>query len=147
MRLVYDETNLKQGAHIPQLTSWPVPHACAQPYHLGSCSHGQLVRLYWGSSAWHSPRVASSLGSITSRCSGKWAHDRTRETVEIEPTSSPVLRLDGYAPIRVKQLSMAATARVIWLCACVRYWPGHGLVYACSLPEACLSIRWLLSRG
>ena len=21
---------------------------------------------------------------------------------------------------------MAATARVIWLCACVRYWPYHG---------------------
>ena len=36
---------------------------------------------------------------------------------------------DGYmpcwwAPIRAKQLSIAATAhaRVIWLCACVRYW-------------------------
>ena len=23
--------------------------------------------------------------------------------------------------------------RVIWLCACVRYWPGHGLVYVCPL--------------
>ena len=31
------------------------------------------------------------------------------------------------------QLSMAATARVIWLCACVRYFPGRGLVYVCSL--------------
>ena len=37
------------------------------------------------------------------------------------------------APIRAKQLSMAATARVIWLCACVRYWPGRGLVYVCPL--------------
>ena len=27
-----------------------------------------------------------------------------------------------WAPIRAKQLSMTATARVIWLCACVRYW-------------------------
>ena len=26
---------------------------------------------------------------------------------------------------------MAAVARVIWLCACVRYWPGRGLVYVC----------------
>ena len=51
MRLVYDETNLKQGAHIHQLTPWPVPHACAKPYHPGSCSRGQLFRLYWGSSA------------------------------------------------------------------------------------------------
>ena len=26
---------------------------------------------------------------------------------------------------------VAATARVIWLCACVRYWPGRGLVLEC----------------
>ena len=43
MRLVYDETNLKQGAHIHQLTAWPVRHACAQPYYPGSCSRGQAV--------------------------------------------------------------------------------------------------------
>ena len=51
------KTNLKQGAHIHQPTAWPVPHACAQPYHPGSGSHGQLFRPYWGSSAWHSRRV------------------------------------------------------------------------------------------
>ena len=43
----------------------------------------------------------------------------------------------GYAmlmsPNRGEQLSMTATARVIWLCACVRYWPGRGLVYMCPL--------------
>ena len=37
---------------------------------------------------------------------------------------------DGYAmlisPNGAKQLSMAATARVIWLCACMRYWPYRG---------------------
>ena len=33
-----------------QPTVWPVPHACAQPYHPGSGSHGR-------SSAWHSYRV------------------------------------------------------------------------------------------
>ena len=38
-----------------------------------------------------------------------------------------------WAPIRAKQLSMTATARAIWLCACVRYWPGRGLVYMCPL--------------
>ena len=37
-------------------------------------------------------------------------------------------------PIRAKQLSVAATARVIWLCACVRYRPGRGLVYVCPWP-------------
>ena len=52
-----DKTNLKQGTHIHQPTTWPVPHACAQPYHPGSGSHGQLFRPYWGSSACHSRRV------------------------------------------------------------------------------------------
>ena len=32
-----------------------------------------------------------------------------------------------WALTRTKQLSMAATARVIWLCACVRYWPYRGV--------------------
>ena len=27
-----------------------------------------------------------------------------------------------------------ANAKVIWLCACVRNWPGRGLVYVCQLP-------------
>ena len=36
---------------------WPVPYACAQPYHPGSGSHGQLFRPYRSSSAWQSPRV------------------------------------------------------------------------------------------
>ena len=30
-----------------------------------------------------------------------------------------------------KQLSMVSTARVIWLCACVRHWPDRGLVFEC----------------
>ena len=37
----------------------------------------------------------------------------------IDPTATP----GGWAPIRANQLSMAATAWVIWLCACIRYWP------------------------
>ena len=49
--------NLKPWAHIHQPTAWPVPTACAQPYHPGSGSHGQLFRPYWGLSAWHSRRV------------------------------------------------------------------------------------------
>ena len=32
-----------------------------------------------------------------------------------------------WAPIRAKQLSMAATAGVIWLCARARYWPYCGV--------------------
>ena len=36
---------------------WPVPRACAQPYHPGSGSHGQLFRPCYDSSAWHSLRA------------------------------------------------------------------------------------------
>ena len=53
----YNKSNLKQGAHIHQTAAWPAPHACAQLYHPGSDSHGQLFRPYWGSSAWHSRRL------------------------------------------------------------------------------------------
>ena len=41
------------------------------------------------------------------------------------------MRSDRVAPIREKQLSMAATAKVIWLCACVRYLP-YGGVSTCA---------------
>ena len=30
-----------------------------------------------------------------------------------------------------KQLSMAAITRVIWLCACARYWPDRGFMFEC----------------
>ena len=37
-------------------------------------------------------------------------------------------RSDDYgmlkSPNKAKQLAMAATARVIWLCGCMWYWPG-----------------------
>ena len=36
-----------------------------------------------------------------------------------------------WGPTTPKQLSMAVTAWVIWLCACVRYWPDRGLVFEC----------------
>ena len=55
----------------------------------------------------------------------------------IDPTAMP----SWWAPIRAKQLSMAATARVIWLCTCVRYCPDRGLVYVCPLLEVCLTVR------
>ena len=37
-----------------------------------------------------------------------------------------------------EQLSMAATAWMIWLYACVRYRPGRGSVYEWPLPYVCL---------
>ena len=40
----------------------------------------------------------------------------------IDPTAMPC----WWAPRRAKQLSMAVTARVIWLCTCVTHCPGRG---------------------
>ena len=47
--------NFSTEAHVP--TPRYGPYACAQPYHPGSGSHVQLLRPYWGSSAWNSLRV------------------------------------------------------------------------------------------
>ena len=47
--------NLQQGSHIYQPTAWPVPHACAEPYHPGSGN--QPFRPYWDSLAWHGRRT------------------------------------------------------------------------------------------
>ena len=44
---LHSKTKLKLGVHIHQPTAWPVPHACTQPYHPGSGSHGQLFLPYW----------------------------------------------------------------------------------------------------
>ena len=38
----------------------------------------------------------------------------------------------GQDPTFVK-VKTNLTVRVLWLCACVRYWPGRGLVYVCPL--------------
>ena len=36
---------------------------------------------------------------------------------------------EHVSPNKGEQLFMAATTLVIRLCACVRYWPGRGLIY------------------
>ena len=48
------------------------------------------------------------------------------------PTAWPVP--DAWAqPYHHANEGEAATARVMWLCACVRYWPVGGLVKVCPL--------------
>ena len=49
-----------------QPTVWPVPDACAQPYHPGSDSHGQLFRLCTASSGCNSRRAAIGLKALCS---------------------------------------------------------------------------------
>ena len=46
---------------------------------------------------------------------------------------------------RTKQLSMAATARVIWLCACVRYCRPRGWCLSVSLAFSCFYLSQPLS--
>ena len=53
------------------------------------------------------------------------------------------------APVRAKQLSVAATAREIWLIACMRYWPGRRLLYRCPLLSVCtifneIELSWII---
>ena len=42
---------MKQRTQVHHPNAWPVPHACAQPYHPGSGSHGQLFHFYQALSA------------------------------------------------------------------------------------------------
>jgi len=59
--------SLKQEAHIHQPTSWPVPHACVQPYHVGSGSHRQLFHPYRNSPLWHYQRVKEQGKLVSQR--------------------------------------------------------------------------------
>ena len=58
------DKTLKQRTHVHHPSAWPVPHACAQPYHPGSGSHGQLFHFYQALSAHQTP-VRSKLCSDT----------------------------------------------------------------------------------
>ena len=55
---MWNNTKLCTEAHVPTPRYGQyLTHARVQPYLLGSGSHGQLFRPYWGSSTWHSRRV------------------------------------------------------------------------------------------
>ena len=62
-----------------------------------------------------------------------WLHGITGSLIH-RPDSCAKL----IAPVRAKQLSMAATAGVIWLCACVRKWPYRGVVTCASVLKPAL---------
>ena len=64
---------------------------------------------------------------------GSYEFLRRGFTLFINPMTLP----RWWAPLLAKQLSVVATARVVWLCACVRYWPGHGLLLWCTLLYVC----------
>ena len=74
---------------------------------------------------WWAAQHCTPLCTPASKQQQQQQQQKTRLCSFIGPTAMPC----WWALIRLKQLSMAPTARVIWLCACVRYWPGRGLVY------------------
>ena len=65
----------------------------------------------------------------------------------LSPYFCPTVTPCWWGLTRPKQLSMAATARVIWLCACVRYWPDRGLVFECVTCFYCCFIWNSLERN
>ena len=117
--LLFSKDKLKQWAHIHQTHDPPSPRMSWE--NRGAVPSQQLPHhLVW---SW---RLINCFALTTATVRG---FPETRVSTFINPTALPPC----WAPKRAKQLSVAATARVIWLCACVRYWLGRGLMYRCSL--------------
>ena len=58
LKKAFGQYQFKHWGTCTNSAVWPVPYACAPPYHPGRGSHGQLFRRYWGSSAWHSHQTS-----------------------------------------------------------------------------------------
>ena len=97
--------DLEEGRFIPGV---PFPFPCA-PFALLSCSFP-----FKG--------LPRRLHALWLHCWLTWIFD----ILILDRLSTITAMPYWWAPIGAKQLSMTATARVIWLCACVRYWPGRG---------------------
>ena len=85
----------------------------------------------------HSTSVTGQIHSKFSCMIWIWMLDKRKASdTRTPPTDWPVPHASPRpcrtamscwcALIREKQLAMVDTARVIWLCACLRYWWGHG---------------------
>ena len=122
--LHYIPTAIRDTGFLCSLTRWwnnclwlPLPawYGCTHAHAWGT---GQDVG--WCMCA------SCSLRSCTQRsCPGSKGSLRHKFSPFIDLTIIPWC----WAPVRAKQLSMAATHWVIWLYACMRYWPGGGLVF------------------
>ena len=96
-----------------------------------SGSHGQLFLPHWGSSAWHSRRVNERGKSPCIKDPLLYCASTPLSDSSTQHVWELLAGNRGYGMLMSpnKRLFMAATAQVIWLFACVRYWPGRGLVY------------------
>ena len=87
--------------------------------HLSRACRGRTAVRFPANSS-HKCFVELALDGLLSTLLNSKGGFKTRGFSFINPTALT----RWWAPLRVKQLSVAATALMIWLCACVRYWPG-----------------------
>ena len=87
------------------------PQGGASPYHMCNVE----LALKGGLSRLHYPN-----GGLPVRLK------HTKNIGLSSPTRCPTAMQCRWVPTRTKRLSMASTARVIWLCVCVRHWPDCG---------------------
>ena len=99
---------------------------------LGTC-HGRTAVQFQTNSS-HMCCVEPALKGVHCICLSSRGPLRYGFSPFIEPRVMPCWR----APIREKQLSMAAPTLLVWLCAYLTYWPGCGLVYMCPLLKVCI---------
>lgn len=105
MNVSFSRKTQKQVTYLHQPTAWLVPNPCEQPYHSDTLDSSPFLKAH---------RHGIAVGPL---------HGQSR----IRKLCTGVQRL---CHADEKQLSTAATARWIWLCACVRYRQSRGLVWA-----------------
>ena len=116
----------KQVTYLHQLTAWLIPNPCAQPYHPDILDSSPFLKAH---------RHGIAVRPL---------HGQSR----VRKLSTGVQRL---CHADEKQLSMAATTRWIWLCACVRYRQSGGLVWAhdesLDIKFVSRSVKTIMSQG
>ena len=87
------------------------------------------------------PRNRSTILNVKSiHYPNNWKPLSEIEQNLFQELGSAVYWSDGYTMLIDLSLCTSpgsrqlSNARLIWLCACVRYWPGTGLVHLCQLP-------------
>ena len=105
MNVSFSRKTQKQVTYLHQPTAWLVPNPCAQPYHSDTLDSSPFLKAH---------RHGIAVGPL---------HGQSR----VRKLCTGVKRL---CHADEKQLSMAATTRWIWLCACVRYRQSRELVWA-----------------
>ena len=99
-----------RGTHTPT-------HACPQPYHMGSGSHGQLFGIYWGSPAWHSCQVNEQEKPMSQRPS---TAARRVQSTPLNASSTTHVGAVGWEPLGSSPMTCVGQM-------------DHGLAYVCPL--------------